>query len=61
MRTLGKKILKTFKVSPEKFDRVFFELHDVFTNECGLVDLVEFFKKTLTKSSQEVTESTTKL
>ena len=54
-------ILKSLKVSPKRFVRVLLELRDVFSNEIGLIDLVEFFKKTLRNSSHEVTESITKL
>jgi len=49
MRTLGKEVLETFKVSPKLFTRFLLELHDVLPNESGSVDMVEFLQEGLDK------------
>ena len=49
MSVLGNEILKALKVSPKRFIRVMLKLHDVFLNECGLMDWVDFFLKILKK------------
>jgi len=47
MRTLGKEIFETFKVSPKWFTSFFLELHDILPNESDLVHKIEFFQEGL--------------
>ena len=47
MWTLGKEVLKIFKVSPKWFTRFLLELHDVLPNQSDFVDKVEFFQEDL--------------
>jgi len=49
--TLGKKVFEMFKVPPKWFIKFLLELHDILSNESDIMDKVNFFKKTLTKSS----------
>ena len=46
---------------PKRFTKFLLELHDILSNESGLVDRVEFFQEGLEKSSYDVIESTAKL
>jgi len=61
MRTLDKEVFKAFKVPLKRFIRFLLELHDVLPNESGLVKWIDFFKKTLMKSSHDVMEPAAKV
>ena len=47
MRTLDNEVFEAFKVPPKRFTRFLLELHDVFSNESGLVDWIEFLQEDL--------------
>ena len=47
MRTLDKEVFKAFKVPLKWFTRFLLELHDVFPNERGLVNWIEFLQEDL--------------
>ena len=47
MRTLDKEVFEAFKVRPKWFTRFLFVLHDIFPNEGGLVDWIEFLQEDL--------------
>ena len=47
MRTLDKEDFETFKVPPKWFFRFLLELHDVFPNESGLINWIEFLQEDL--------------
>ena len=47
MRILDKKVFEAFKVPPKWFTRFFLELHDVFPNESGLMNWIEFLQEDL--------------
>ena len=42
MRTLDKEVFEAFKIPSKWFTRLLLELHDVFPNESGLVNWIEF-------------------
>ena len=46
-RTLDKEVFEVFKVPPKRFTRFLLELHDIFPNESGLVDWIEFLQEDL--------------
>jgi len=47
MRTLEKEVFEAFKVPPKRFTRFLLELHDIFSNESGLVNWIEFLQEDL--------------
>jgi len=47
MWTLNKEFFETFKIPPKWLIRFFLELHDVLSNESGLVNWVEFLQEDL--------------
>ena len=61
MMTLDKEVCDAFKIPPKWFTRFLLELHDVLSNESGLMNWIEFLKKTLMKPFQDVIEPATKL
>ena len=42
-----KEVFEAFKVPPKRFTRFLLGLHDVFPNESGLVDWIEFLQEDL--------------
>ena len=61
MRTLDKEVFEAFKVPPKRFTRFLFKLHDVFPNESGLVDWIEFLQEDLDETIPDVIEPAAKL
>jgi len=49
MRTLGKEVVETFKVPLKWFTSFLLELHDILSNESGLVNGIEFLQEGLDK------------
>jgi len=47
MRILDKEVFKAFKVPPKWFTRFLLELHDVLSNESGLINWIEFLQEDL--------------
>ena len=47
MRTLDKEVFEAFKIPPKQFTRLLPELHDVFPNESGLMNCIEFLQENL--------------
>ena len=47
IRTLDNEVFEAFKVPLKRFIRFLLELHDVFPNESGLVDWIEFLQEDL--------------
>ena len=47
MRTLGKKVFEAFKMPSKQFTRFLLELHDVLSNESGLMNWIEFLQEDL--------------
>ena len=42
VRTLDKEVFEAFKVPPKWFTRFLLEVHDIFPNESGLINWIEF-------------------
>ena len=61
MRTLDKEVFEAFKVPPKRFTRFSLELHDVFSNESGLMNWIEFLQEDLDEPSHDVIELAAKL
>ena len=47
MRTLDKEVFEAFKVFSKRFTRFLLELHDVLSNESGLMNWIEFLQEDL--------------
>ena len=47
MRTLDNEVFEAFKIPPKRFTRFLLELHDVFPNESGLINWIEFLQEDL--------------
>jgi len=47
MRALDKEVFEVFKVPPKWFTRFFLELHDVLSNESGLMNWIKFLQENL--------------
>jgi len=47
MRILHKEVFEVFKVPPKRFTRFLLELHDVFPNESGVMNWIEFLQEDL--------------
>ena len=47
MRTLDKEVFEAFKIPPKWFTRFLLELHDVFPDESGLMNWIEFLQEDL--------------
>jgi len=50
MRTLDKEVFEAFIVPPKRFTRFLLELHDVFLNESGLMNWIEFLQEDLNET-----------
>jgi len=46
-RTLDKEVFEAFKIPPKRFTRLLLELHDVLSNDSGLVNWIEFLQEDL--------------
>ena len=47
MRTLDNEVFEAFKVPSKRFTRFLLELHDVLSNEIGLMKWIEFLQEDL--------------
>jgi len=47
MRTLDKEVFEAFKVPQKWFTRFLLELHNIFSNESGLMNWIEFLQEDL--------------
>ena len=60
MRTLNK-VFEAFKIPPKWFTRFLLELHNVLSNDSGLVNWIKFLQEDLNEIIPCVIEPTTKL